>query len=146
VNILFGSSANVIISQTDTETLAPIVSTGSSRVPYIQSVGRPFHQRETLFSSKIKPPRYSLFGNQTNMDDQEDHNNVRHGEEEETGNQTETTFGFPILDTTPNVNMKNIPLSALPTFYGKNSEDPDTFLFEFTSCVGAITTYKMPRN
>ena len=27
--------------------------------------------------------------------------------------------------------MKNIPLSALPTFYGKNSEDPDTFLFEF---------------
>jgi hypothetical protein len=65
------------------------------------------------------------------MDDQEDHNNVRHGEEEEAGNQTETTFGFPILDTTPNVNMKNIPLSALPTFYGKRSEDPDTFLFEF---------------
>jgi hypothetical protein len=82
VNIFFGSSANVIISQTDTETLAPIVSTGSSRVPYIQLVGRPFHQRETLFSSKIKPPRYSLFGNQTNMDDQEDHNNVRHREEE----------------------------------------------------------------
>jgi hypothetical protein len=27
--------------------------------------------------------------------------------------------------------MKNIPLSALPTFYSKNSEDPDTFLFEF---------------
>jgi hypothetical protein len=27
--------------------------------------------------------------------------------------------------------MKNIPLSALPTFYGKSSEDPDTFLFEF---------------
>jgi hypothetical protein len=84
-----------------------------------------------LFSSKIKPLRYSLFGNQDNMDDQEDHNNVIHGEEEETGNQTETTFGFPILDTTPNVNMNNIPLSTLPTFYGKNSEDPDTFLFEF---------------
>jgi hypothetical protein len=84
-----------------------------------------------LFSSKIKPSRYSLFGNQTNMDDQEDHNNVRHEEEEETRNQTKTTFRFPILDTTPNVNMKNIPLSALPTFYGKNSEDPDTFLFEF---------------
>ena len=55
----------------------------------------------------------------------------RHGEDEETGNQTETTFGFPILDTTPNVNMKNIPLWELPTFYGKNSEDLDTFLFEF---------------
>jgi hypothetical protein len=84
-----------------------------------------------LFSSKIKPLRYSLFGNQANMGDREDHNNVRHGEEEETRNQIETTFGFPILDTTPNVNMKNIPLSALPTFYGKNNEDPDTFLFEF---------------
>jgi hypothetical protein len=60
VNILFGSSANVIISQIDMETLAPIISTGSSRVPDIQSVGRPFHQRETLFSSKIKPLRYSL--------------------------------------------------------------------------------------
>jgi hypothetical protein len=121
----------VIISQIDIETLAPIVSIGLSRVPDIQSIGIPFHQRENLFSSKIKPPSYSIFINQANMDDQEDHNNVRHGEEEETGNQTETTFGFPILDTTLNVNMKNIPLSALPTFYGKNSEDPDTFLFEF---------------
>jgi hypothetical protein len=82
----------VIISQNDTEALAPIVSTDSRRVPDIQSIGRPFHQRETLFSSQIKPPRYSLFGNQANMDDQEDHNNVRHREEEETGNQTETTF------------------------------------------------------
>jgi hypothetical protein len=27
--------------------------------------------------------------------------------------------------------MKNIPLSAVPTFYGKRSEDLDTFLFEF---------------
>jgi hypothetical protein len=131
VNLLFGSSANVIISQIDTETLAPIISTDSSRVLDIQSIGRPFHQRETLLSSKIKPPRYSLFGNKANMDDQEDHNNVRHREEEETRNQTETTFGFIILDTTLNVNMKNIPLSALPTFYGKKSEDPDTFLFEF---------------
>jgi hypothetical protein len=131
VTILFGSSTNVIISQIDTKTLAPIISTGSSRVPDIQSVGRPFYQRETLFSSKIKPPRYSLFGNQANMDNQEDHNNVRHGEEEETGNQTETTFGFTILDTPTNVNMKNIPFSAVPTFYGKKSEDPDTFLFEF---------------
>jgi hypothetical protein len=65
------------------------------------------------------------------MDDQEDHNHVRHEEGEEAGNQTETTFGFPILDTTQNVNMKNIPLSALPTFYGERSEDPNTFLFEF---------------
>ena len=27
--------------------------------------------------------------------------------------------------------MKNIPASSLPTFYGKSTEDPDTFLFEF---------------
>jgi hypothetical protein len=86
---------------------------------------------EILFSSKIKPPRYSLFGNQSSMDDQEDHNNVTYEEGEEARNQTETTFRFPILDTAPSVNMKNIPLSALPTFYSKNSEDPDTFLFEF---------------
>jgi hypothetical protein len=35
------------------------------------------------------------------------------------------------LDTTSNVIMKNIPLLSLPTFYGKNNEDPNTFLFEF---------------
>jgi hypothetical protein len=131
VNTLFGSSTNIIVSQVDTETLAPIISTDSSRVLDTQTVGRPSHQRDTLFSSRIKPIKYSLFGNQTSMDDQEDHNNVRHREEEEAGNQTETTSGFPILDTTQNVNMKNIPLSALPTFYGKISEDLDTFLFEF---------------
>jgi hypothetical protein len=140
VNTLFGSSSNIFFSQIDTETLAPIISTSSSRFPDIQAVGRPSHQRDTflrqkpwdtVFSSRIKPPRYSLFGNQTSMDDREDRNNAIHEEEEEAGNQTETTFGFQILDTTPNVNMKNIPLSALPTFYGKRNEYPDTFLFEF---------------
>jgi hypothetical protein len=65
------------------------------------------------------------------MDDQENHNHVRHKEGEEASNQIKTTFGFPILDTTKNVNMKTIPLSTLATFYGKSSEDPDTFLFEF---------------
>jgi hypothetical protein len=44
---------------------------------------------------------------------------------------SETTFGFPILDVVQNVTMKNIPLSALPTFHGKHSEEPDVFLFEF---------------
>jgi hypothetical protein len=48
---------------------------------------------------------------------------VRNDEGEEVGNQTKTTFGFPILDTMQNVNMKNIPPSSLPTFYGKRSED-----------------------
>jgi hypothetical protein len=77
-----------------------------------------------LLSSRIKPFRYSLFGNQINMDDQEDQNHVKHDEGEEVGNQIENTSGFQILDTTQNVNMKNIPLSALPKFYGKSSEDP----------------------
>jgi hypothetical protein len=84
------------------------------------------------------------------MYDQEDHNNVQHGEEEETGNQTKITFGFLILDTTPNVNMKNIPLSALHTFYGKNNEDPNTFLFEFDILCRSYNyvqdAYKMPKN
>jgi len=53
-----------------------------------------------LLSSRIKSFRYSVFGNQTSMDDQEDQNNVRHEEGEEVGNQTKTTFRFPILDTT----------------------------------------------
>ena len=43
----------------------------------------------------------------------------------------ESTFRFRILDTIQDVTMKNIPLSSLPTFYGKINEDPDTFLFEF---------------
>ena len=63
------------------------------------------------------------------MDDQEDHNHVRHNEGEEVGNQTETTFGFPILDVAKNVNMKNIPLLTLPNVYSKSSEDPNIFLF-----------------
>jgi hypothetical protein len=54
------------------------------------------------------------------------------GEEQAENELTpETTFGFPILDLVQDVNMKNIPLSALPTFHGKSSEDPDVFLFEF---------------
>ena len=63
----------------------------------------------------------------------EDHVEVRNDEEEEEEeeNQTEFTFGFPILDTTKDVNMKNIPPSSLLNFYGKSNEDMDTFLFEF---------------
>ena len=60
----------------------------------------------------------------------EDHDEVRN-DKGEGENRTETTFGFPILDTTQEVNMNNIPHSSLPTFYGKSNEDPNTFLFEF---------------
>ena len=60
----------------------------------------------------------------------EDHHEVRN-DEGEGENRTEANFGFPILDTIQDVTMKNIPPSSLPTFYGKNNEDPNTFLFEF---------------
>ena len=60
----------------------------------------------------------------------EDHDEVRN-DEGEGENRTETTFRFLILDTAQDVNMKNIPPSSLPTFYGKRNEDLDTFLFDF---------------
>ena len=45
--------------------------------------------------------------------------------------EQEVTFGFPILDSTRDVAMKNIPPSTLPYFHGMSTEDPDSFLFEF---------------
>ena len=60
----------------------------------------------------------------------EDRNEVRNNEGEGE-NQTEATFGFPILDIVLDGNTKNIPPSSLPTFYGKSNEDLDTFFFEF---------------
>lgn len=52
--------------------------------------------------------------------------------DEEGNEKTETeTFGFPILDITRNVTVKNISLSSLPHFHGMSYEDPDSFLFEF---------------
>ena len=43
----------------------------------------------------------------------------------------EVTFGFPILDLTRDIPMKNIPPSTLPHFHGMTFEDPDSFLFKF---------------
>ena len=45
--------------------------------------------------------------------------------------KTKVTFGFPILDSTRDTPMQNIPPSTLPHFHGMSSEDPDSFLFEF---------------
>jgi hypothetical protein len=55
------------------------------------------------------------------------------GMAEDEGNEaTEAkTFGFPILDISRNISMKNIPLSLLPTFRGMSTDDPDLFLFDF---------------
>jgi hypothetical protein len=66
VNTFLGSSTNIIVSQVEIETLAPIVSTDLSKIPEIQVVGRPSHQKDTfprkepwdtLLSSRIKPFR-----------------------------------------------------------------------------------------
>ena len=46
-------------------------------------------------------------------------------------NEEQSTFGFPIVDLDVTVQMKNIPPSTLPHFYGKVNEYPDSFLFEF---------------
>ena len=43
----------------------------------------------------------------------------------------EQTFRFPILDQAPNVAMKKINHSILPTFHGMTTKDPDAFLFKF---------------
>jgi hypothetical protein len=41
----------------------------------------------------------------------------------------EDEFGFPILDPTIVVQMKNIPPSSLPNFHGMVTEDPRNFSF-----------------
>jgi hypothetical protein len=100
--------------------------------------GNPLEEPEGPY---IENP-YSLFGNNkkqdpcletaVNMDGHRRRENeeINHNREE-ARNNTEATFGFPILDTAMNVTMKSIPAASLPSFYGKTSEDPDTFLFEF---------------
>ena len=41
------------------------------------------------------------------------------------------TFPFPLPSLIINANLKNIPPTTLPKFYGLATEDPDTFFFEF---------------
>jgi hypothetical protein len=78
VNSLFGSSANIVVSQVETTTLEPVVSTRLSKVLDIQIVDKYSYRRntlpekepwDTLLSSRIKPFRYSIFGSQISMDD-----------------------------------------------------------------------------
>jgi hypothetical protein len=54
VNIFFGSSTNVIISQINIETLAPIISTGSIRVPDTQNSRKNFPSEGYLVLFKDK--------------------------------------------------------------------------------------------
>jgi hypothetical protein len=140
---------NPIVSQVDTTIIGAEVI-GSSDNPVIQlgdkySVRRnPIAKEERWdFTPSPKKDRiaYTISSQPFNRTEreremerregEEPHN--EHEEEEQAENEPrpEPTFGFPILDLVQNINMKSIPPSALPTFYGKSSEDPDVFLFEF---------------
>ena len=71
---------------------------------------------EPSLSGETSPASYNvLFGD---MVDEEGNEN----------NETET-FGFPILDITGDVSMKNIPLSSLPHFLGMSKKYLDSILF-----------------
>ena len=52
-------------------------------------------------------------------------------DEEGNENNETKTFGFPILDITRDVVMKNILFSSLPHLHGISTECLDSFLFEF---------------
>ena len=112
VNALFGHTQNWVISQVEFTT-----------IPYRPSLGNsPFQQqpRRECWDFTPSPKRDSLgfnwFRNPLVMSDQEVGHHME-GEGEHEG-RIETTFGFPILDLARDVNMKNIPASSLPTFYG----------------------------
>jgi hypothetical protein len=140
---------NPIVSQVDT-TIVGAEVIGSSDNLVIQlgnkySVRRNSIAKEERWDFMPSPKKdrivYTIFGQPFNRtkreremerrEGEEPHN--EHGEEEQEENEPrpEPTFGFPILDLVQNINMKSIPPSALPTFYGKSSKYPDVFLFEF---------------
>ena len=64
----------------------------------------------------------------TTMVDHEDH---AEGSRENQVNDEHSTFGFPIVKSKENVQMKNISPSNIPHFHGKDHQDPDSFVFEF---------------
>ena len=65
------------------------------------------------------------------MDEDEWGSHHGDGVENPHGDHGEATFGFPILDNTTYIVMKNIPLFVFPQFHGMPTKDPDAFLFEF---------------
>jgi hypothetical protein len=129
---------NSVVSQITTTTVASKAIRSSKR-PIGDNTSDKKNPERWDFTPSPKKDKivYTILGNPFTMGER---GRDLHGElhienegEEQAENELppETTFGFPILDLVQNVNMKNIPLSALPTFHGKNSEDPDVFLFEF---------------
>ena len=60
--------------------------------------------------------------------------------ENKRNDQTEVTFGLPIVEEAQNVTMKNISPLVLPLFHGISNEDPHSSLFEF-DILGCIYNY-----
>ena len=119
INALFGNMSDPVVSQVES-TLSPPEPTMGNAFPQT----RPrIELWDITSSSREGNISYTLFDNPLIMGDCE--------EVVEQEGKTETTFRFPILDLIQNVNMRNIPLSSLPVFYGKSIEDPNTYLFEF---------------
>ena len=86
--------------------------------------------------------------NQTYMErwgENEDHDEVRN-DEGEGENRIEATFGFPILDTVRDVNMKNILPPPYLFFIGRVMNTQTHFCSSLTSSVEVITIYKTPIN
>ena len=136
---IFGRSINTVVSHIETSIVEPTLPIEPNQhtadnFSHRRKISPEKEHWDASLSPQKDPPRYTLFKNRIYIEIQgenEDHDEVRNDDEEEVENQNEATFGFPILGTTKDVNMKNIPPSSLPTFYGKSNEDPDTFLFEF---------------
>ena len=74
----------------------------------------------------VDAKNFKLFGGNGEEVNQEPNENWN-----DRNDQIEVTYGFPILDETRNVVMKNISPSVLPHFHGMSTEDLDSFLFEF---------------
>ena len=134
VKSLFGKFIDPVISQIETSKVEPTLHLGFNKNMVDQRKISPEKEHsDAPLSPQKDPPRYIYVKNPAYMERQgenEDHDKVRN-EEGEGENRTEATFRFPILDTIQDATIKNIPPSSLPTFYGKNNEDPDTFLFNF---------------
>jgi hypothetical protein len=132
------TNPNIVVSQI-AATAVTLKDVGPSRRPIGDKTSDKRNPERWDFTPSPKKDKivFTVLGNPFTMGERRGNIpeglHIEHEEEGQAENEvaSETTFGFPILDVVQNVTMKNIPLSALPTFHGKHSEDPDVFLFEF---------------
>jgi len=129
---LFENSTDIIVSQIQ----ATIVSPEQIAENYIPKPKPEVEPWDCTPSPKWNHVRYTLFDTLVNMSDHEEGNHERINEEE-WEERTEATFGFPILNLTQYVNMKNIPPPSLPNFYGKALKIQKPFGLNLTFCVEA---------